>query len=255
MKAKIWQAGVITIVVTFVVTIAFIWVVSKALDGGQDSVRLPLLIVAAVVGLLGAIAFVVVAFSLYGLHDGNEPLGLPEGSIPALLALLILVIFASMTIFFVSSMQSRPLPASSNAAARTTPAASNKTDYGVADDLAKQVLTILGTLLTAIASFYFGSQSAASAVKAATPRAVLGPSIGGGHPGEAGGGGGSSATGGSPEAGGGPPPNGPLAGPPGSSDRGAFDVALRRPLQVLRPLVLRRPRVEPHEKSGMDEAK
>lgn len=146
---KRWMAGVITIAVTFVLTFAFVFVVSKALSEGDDAVRLPLLIIAAVIGLLAAIGFIVVAFSLFKLVNPDQPLGLPEGSVRALIALLILVIFAAMTIFFFGAMRSMSL--ADNAA------------IVAASDLAKQVITMLGTLLTAVASFYFGSQSATTA--------------------------------------------------------------------------------------------
>jgi uncharacterized membrane protein len=263
---KRWAAGVITISVTFVVTVLFVYVVSLALAKGQDSVRLPLLIVAAVVGLLGAIAFVVVAFSLYGLINGQEPLGLPEGSVRALLALLILGIFASMTIFFFGAM-------------RTPPPANTTIDMTAANDLAKQVLTILGTLLTAIASFYFGSQSATSAVKAAmgaNPFGGGGPAGGGGG-GQPGGGGGGGRPGGGGGGGGGKPGGGgpatstqptggaqatsaqttgaaqPDAGSQPDSGSDAIDVATTRDLPVSWPLTLKR-RVVPDEKTGMEKA-
>ena len=162
---KRWLAGVITIAATFLLTFAFVWVVSVALREGDDAVRLPLLIIAAVIGLLAAIGFVVVAFSLFKLINPNQPLGLPEGSVRALLALLILVIFAAMTIFFFGSMRTK--------ATGADPAA-----VSAASDLAKQVITMLGTLLTAIASFYFGSQSATTAAtkEAAATTAPLNPS-------------------------------------------------------------------------------
>lgn len=258
---KRWAAGVITIAVTFVVTLLFVYVVSLALEKGQDSVRLPLLIVAAVIGLLGAIAFVVVAFSLYGLINGHEPLGLPEGSVRALLALLILVIFASMTIFFFGAMRT-PLPANTTI------------DMTAANDLAKQVLTILGTLLTAIASFYFGSQSVTSAVKAVGANALVVGGAGGGGGAPAGGGGpagGAGGGGGGSQAGGGPstsPQGGAAslatraqtaeapqadAGSPPVSGGDASDVATTRDISVPRPWTLK-PRVVPAEKSGMEKA-
>lgn len=154
---KLWLAGLIIITVTFLVAMAFIYTTAQALEGGNAAITLPLLIVAAVIGLLGAIAFVVVAFSMFGLIDGDEPLGLPAGSVRALIALLILIIFSTMTVFFVGVLKEPNV----NAAAQ---------------DLAKQVLTVLGTLLTAISSFYFGSQSATAA---ATKVAAAGAAGGG----------------------------------------------------------------------------
>ena len=148
---KRWSAGLITISVTFGVTLLYLAVTAQFLDDKIDEVRLPILIVAAVIGLLGAIAFVVVAFSLYKLIDPREALGLPPGSIRALLALLLLVIFASMTVFFFGALRNTP-PNVENAAAA---------------DIAKQVLTILGTLLAAVSGFYFGTTSTTNAAKIA----------------------------------------------------------------------------------------
>ena len=146
---KRWSAGLITVSVTFGVTLLYLAVTAKFLEDKIDEVRLPILIVAAVIGLLGAIAFVVVAFSLYKLIDPREALGLPPGSVRALLALLLLVIFASMTVFFFGALRNTPPNVENDAAA----------------DIAKQVLTILGTLLAAVSGFYFGTTSTTNAAK------------------------------------------------------------------------------------------
>lgn len=191
---KVWLAGLIIITVTFLVAMAFIFTTARALKGDDTWITLPLLIVAAVIGLLGAIAFVVVAFSMYGLIDGDEPLGLPAGSVRALIALLILIIFSTMTVFFVGVLKDPNV----NAAAQ---------------DLAKQVLTVLGTLLTAISSFYFGSQSATSA---ATKVAAAGAAGNAGNPPPSPPGGGAVV----------PPPAPP---PPPDGGGGAEGVAVREP--------------------------
>lgn len=148
---KRWSAGLITISVTFGVTLLYLAVTAQFLEDKIDEVRLPILIVAAVIGLLGAIAFVVVAFSLYKLIDPREALGLPPGSVRALLALLLLVIFASMTVFFFGALRNTP----------------PNVENGAAADIAKQVLTILGTLLAAVSGFYFGTTSTTNAAKIA----------------------------------------------------------------------------------------
>lgn len=148
---KRWSAGLITVSVTFGVTLLYLAVTAKVLEDKIDEVRLPILIVAAVIGLLGAIAFVVVAFSLYKLIDPREALGLPPGSVRALLALLLLVIFASMTVFFFGALRNAP----------------PNVENGAAADIAKQVLTILGTLLAAVSGFYFGTTSTTNAAKIA----------------------------------------------------------------------------------------
>lgn len=182
-----WQAGLIIISTTFFVTLLFIGALALVFDYFEidNVIRLPLLIVASVIGLLGAVAFVVVAFALFRLIDGREALGLPPGSVRAVLALLILVIFATMTVFFFSVI------------AKGTPS-------DAAVDLAKQVLTVLGTLLTAISSFYFGSRTATEA--AARAGGANRGGNGGGKGSAAGGGGGGES--GEPGGGGGGAPIG-----------------------------------------------
>jgi hypothetical protein len=110
----------------------------------SNEVRLPVLAIAGVFLLLGALALVSVAFSLFELSDKTQALGLPEGSIRAVIALSLIVLFAILSVYLYASLIGQ------NA---NSPNA----------DFAKQLLVLVGTLVTSVASFYFGSRSAASA--------------------------------------------------------------------------------------------
>jgi hypothetical protein len=142
-----WKAALIVVAVSSGLTLAFVAVLGWTLRGLQDEIKLPLLVVAAVAGLLASLALVVAVFALYQLADKTYALGLPDGSVRAIIALLLIVLFSVTTVFLTVRLQ--------NAAAGAPVV-----------DFAKQILTILGTLMTAVASFYFGTRAVADGAKA-----------------------------------------------------------------------------------------
>ncbi len=149
--------------------------------------RLPTVVIVSVYALLASLARVAISFSLLGLTYKSQPLALPDGSARAAPALM----FAIITIFLYDSL-------SSNGALKTddfdvseldqlqqapnvtilkrTPAADGRRVKVVyqtvlsqsAQDFAKQLLVLLGALVTAVSSFYFGANSVARAVAAST---------------------------------------------------------------------------------------
>lgn len=115
----------------------------------NSAVVLPLLAIGGLLALLIVLALVSVFFQTLGLADRAQALALPEGSVRAVIALGLIVLFAILSIYLYASL-------------RTEPSAS-----AVGVDVAKQILTVVGTLVTAVASFYFGANTVASAQKAA----------------------------------------------------------------------------------------
>ena len=69
-----------------------------------NEVSLPLLAIAGVVVLLGALALVSIAFKIMDMADPQEALALPAGSIRAVIALSLVVLFAILTVFLFSSL-------------------------------------------------------------------------------------------------------------------------------------------------------
>jgi amino acid transporter len=205
-----------------------------------DELRLPFLAVVAIVSVLLALAFVAAVFQKAGLHDTKHALALPEGSIRAMIALSLIVVFTVITLFVLARFsrsdvqcaeckeliavlderqkflaKQNAVPAAANTSAITDTsvmtATSATTDTSVTavtntsatssegppkptiprkegaqqtttpvpvpdpivaavakrmeagQDLAKQLLTMLGTLLAAVSSFYFGASSTAAA--------------------------------------------------------------------------------------------
>jgi hypothetical protein len=98
---------------------------------------LPLLVVYGVVALLASLTVVAVVLAALNLSDPKGALGLPDGSVRALIALSLILIFTIVSVFLLWY----PLA-------------------NAQSDLAKQILTTVSTLVVAVAGFYFGSRAA-----------------------------------------------------------------------------------------------
>lgn len=141
-----WRSAIISLVSALAATLGFLGIGGWAISQFDNGIQLPMLIVLALVALLGGIAFVVIAFGIFGLKDRTQALGLPAGSVQAIIALSLILLFVTMTVFLVVQIKD------ADAAKPSV-------------DIAKQVLTVLGTLVTAVSSFYFGSRSTSDAVR------------------------------------------------------------------------------------------
>src|SRR5205807_5805646 len=84
-----------------------------------------------------------VIFQQLGLADPRQALGLPEGSIRALIALFLLMTFVIVSIHLFEHVAD-PKSATNEAAER----------------FIQQIFTALLTLVTAVSAFYFGSRAA-----------------------------------------------------------------------------------------------
>ena len=105
------------------------------------AIVIPLLLIAGILILVDAVAVLVVIFMRHGLANRDYALALPDGSIRAIIALALIVLFAVLAVYlYVGSA-----------------------DQTAKADLAKQLVTTLSTLIVALASFYFGSSTTASA--------------------------------------------------------------------------------------------
>lgn len=191
-----------------------------------NELSLPLLAISGVVALLGALAVVAISFALTNLSDRTQALGLPSGSVRAVIALSLIVLFAILSVYLFSRLYdggrlgtedcltaeelvgvqagSRPLQVlitrqmptaevavKCAASARAQAAfAADTVAPGVAraavqdgtkpgdarytiryrdtpnpagEDFAKQLLVLVGTLVTSVASFYFGAKAVSEA--------------------------------------------------------------------------------------------
>ena len=138
-------------------------------------VALPILAISGVVFLLATLTVLAVSFSIFSMVDKTQAFALPEGSIRAVIALSLIVIFAILTVYLYTDISNPDLVAASNLTleekdrlvanggvvttsmtgqgdtARYTAYFLNP-DQG-ADDFAKQLLVMLGTLVTSASSF------------------------------------------------------------------------------------------------------
>jgi len=187
-------AGVVvmTIVVIFGLLGFGIWLL-KDIKNLDDAVKLPLLVISGLVSLIALLAVMAIAFRTVHLANATQALGLPEGTVRAVIALSLILIFAVVTVYLFSDLSERDsekccevaktdttktdtttTTTTGTAAATTTegsgdkknpPAASTPEEQqrasraSAAQDFAKQLLIMLGTLITSITSFYFGSKT------------------------------------------------------------------------------------------------
>jgi hypothetical protein len=216
--------GVVGLVVAL---LGAFWLLTRLVPVGQGS--LPLLAIGGVVVLIFMLTAVAMIFSILGLTNPLQAMGLPEGSIRAVIALSLIVLFAILSVFLYQGVSvSGPLNTVANlsdteraqflrdhAAARDIQSIIVKDKDGqpltvkdkdgqplmntdgapkyfydvsyrstnlAADDFAKQLLVLLGTLMTAITSFYLGAGTATSAAAASQTGASGKPTITGVNP-------------------------------------------------------------------------
>jgi hypothetical protein len=166
-----------------------LWAVVTKLGAGMG---LPLLALSSVLLLLGALLVFTTLIHLIGLSDPKSALGLPDGSVRALLALALVGLFAIMassvlvgspprevTGVLADDIDSvlkanpnerdifwRPEKRLDEKQPRTFTAVFGSTAH--IDDFGKQMLTLVGTLMTAVISFYFGASTTSSAAGTGT---------------------------------------------------------------------------------------
>lgn len=200
-QIKTWLVLFGGLIVGFLVVVLLIVVVPTSLFSQTTfgpEVKLPLLAIIGVISLLASLTFVSVAFSMLNLSDKAHALALPEGSVRAVIALSLIVIFSITSVFLYGSLADRglqklePLTQAQKEEVEKSSLKSEIvliTQTGVGEaarftiyhnapgsqasaDFAKQVFAMLGTLVTAVASFYFGTRAAA-----ADTRPTLTPTI------------------------------------------------------------------------------
>ena len=178
------QYGVLltSIIVTIIGTVLLVRLFSK-------SNSLAALALAGVIIMLAALLVFTSLMNVAGLSDKTQALGLPDGSVRAIIAIALVGMFA---ILAASVLQPRPLQVVTRAGLSETDVNTFKTNnpsvrdlieqttsppgvspkiyslsflsssQQVQDEFGKQMLTLLGTLMTALTAFYFGGRTAAS---------------------------------------------------------------------------------------------
>lgn len=152
-------------------------------------ISLPLLLLLGLAALLLTVAIVAVVFSRYRMSDRSAALALPEGSVQAIIALSLILIFAIMSTFLYATLlrgdvktsrgltqeQIATLPQENIVSVRNTGEEDEAGNalYDVelrvqandaSQEFSKQLLTTISTLVVAIAAFYFGSKATSAAL-------------------------------------------------------------------------------------------
>jgi hypothetical protein len=212
--------GVVLLVVAGVVLYKFhfpeLW--SKGRLGEALSLSAVVLVGLALVVMLMSV--LVIVYSVIGVADATQALALPEGSVRALIAFSLVLIFVCLGAFLYNSVNESALSPGGKANGVTeVQLADLKTQFVVtyeparnpngsvqtetdgknqlynatyfikpnkdAEDFAKQIFTTLATVFVSVISFYFGSSTTTAAVgagaKAASGGTGAGGTGGGGH--------------------------------------------------------------------------
>lgn len=143
-------------ILCFLAFILLFFALKRELQSAEAAIKLPLLVVVGVMALFATLALVALTFSVAGLSDKSQALGLPEGSVRAAIALSLIVIFAILSIYLYGNI------------------AASSSENKESTDFAKQVFAVVGTLMTSVASFYFASRAASitAAAPSSTPSLV-----------------------------------------------------------------------------------
>ncbi|MGX7703561.1 hypothetical protein [Methylobacterium sp. Gmos1] len=152
-----------------------------SLKDASHSVILPMISILGIVSLLLCLSGISYVFVRVNLDDKKQALGLPPGSIQAVIALSLIVLFAILSVFVLTTMGDAGLRklSVSNAGDRDSQVAKLGTAFagwedngkGVytifvrdslsteRNDVGKQLIVLIGTLMTSAVSFYFGTRA------------------------------------------------------------------------------------------------
>jgi hypothetical protein len=191
-----WLVGIFAALFAILLLLAILllaaWLLTQL--GSATWVSLPVLAILGMLLLLIILAAVSVTFGHFGLSDKSQALALPQGSIRAVIALSLVVIFAILTVFLYGTLASGTQLQRNTVVPSFDRAEFLRTNPSVKDvvlisqdpttkastialivpvdpagvDFGKQLLTLIGTLMTAATAFYFGAQTAAAAAAQAS---------------------------------------------------------------------------------------
>ena len=178
-----WRV-VFSLVVLAVVGVAASGLIGTALGTIPErrflpEIALTILLLASLVALLAALWTGVAIFGALNLANRDHSLGLPPGSVRAVIALSLILIFAITSVFLFRQLQAPPtsklsgitqeqladIPGEEIISSEPSEAGENLFDVerrlrnDAAVDFAKQMLTTISTLVVAVSGFYFGTKA------------------------------------------------------------------------------------------------
>ncbi|WP_342149314.1 hypothetical protein [Methylorubrum sp. SB2] len=175
-----YRSVVLLLIGIFSVTGLFCGVI-YLFQGLAPSTSLPVITILGIVSLLLCLSGISYVFVQAKLEDKTQALGLPPGSIQAVIALSLIVIFSILSVFVLTSVGSNDLRSLSRLTAEERdsqiqklgssfagwqPDSEGKFTIYVRDsaaesrnDIGKQLIVLIGTLMTSAISFYFGARA------------------------------------------------------------------------------------------------
>jgi hypothetical protein len=142
------------------------------ISASAQSYGLSLILVFGVISLLVVLTIASTVLRHINACRTSEALGLPPGSVRAIIALSLIVIFAIMAVYMYGDLSTRPMTLFSNMTTvypnGTISSFLNSTDIihepnQAQKDFSLQALTTVSTLVVALAGFYFGTRSVETA--------------------------------------------------------------------------------------------
>ncbi len=183
----------------FLIIVAVLWAWGGSVSGYKSSFANPevvmaVVIVLAIIALMLLLYFIASGFSRLRLANSSQALGLPEGSIRAMIALILIMVFIILGVYLFRSVAEGEWdgPMHLNSLDDVRALAPAKEVRWVQSDsspqggyqvwfrtpanaegarLGQQLVTTVGTLVVAVAGFYFGSSAFRSGVNSTTDNA------------------------------------------------------------------------------------
>jgi len=188
------SAAIITVtgIALFIFVGITIWWLLHPGDKAHAFASLALFILVGLAAFIGLMNFLSFSAQYIGISDARQPFGLPDGSVRAILTIAFIVLVGVLSSYLLTHSDVRQpfakeriqvatkVPSgeaqamqqrlSADGLAVLVPADTGATptynvdfyprqDYRLSDDVSKQILTILSTILAAMIGFYFGART------------------------------------------------------------------------------------------------
>ena len=164
-RTKFRSISIVAIFLLAISVVALILTVSDAINTNDTPyLTTTLTIIFGTTTILTTLIVAAIMFTVLGLANEGEALGLPSGSVRALIALLLIIIFAIMVVFMHADMTRTPLTYENGTYVFDDNGALLYDEpFAAQIDFSKQILTTISTLVVAVAGFYFGTQAVKTA--------------------------------------------------------------------------------------------